>query len=329
MPVAINNLTVTFADSTQPLTALGMNVKYVAAGGSSKLLDLKIDGQSKFFVDLDGYPSSAISTTDQIARNYGLGANVQAGYANTTARSSFDRANAVNITAGAAFDKANVGSGSELYIANTYLSTETKRTTVNIKTLNFNSDFVNTGIRVAISEQASRNTANIVISTKEIILDNVQISSLETLYTSPDRWVYEINNSVINKPYKQLEAYIHRLGTPNSSQTWMVTISTDNWSFGGWTLFISYPQSSGNLTSGYIKLTRANTNSPYERTFIRSFSQSNTNAGVYGDWAYYNNWDMAIPGDGSIKGPVNYIHLSNSNRNGRINQGMITLVGTL
>lgn len=228
MPVAINNLTVTFADSTKPLTALGMNVKYVAAGNFSKLMDLKVDGQSRFFVDINGIPSSNISSTDLIARNYAnasysnaISANItsvaafaKANSANITASSGYDRANLANITAISAFNRANLPN---VTIANTTSGVLTQRAS-DVAIINYVTDTQNTGIEVSVTDYPSIDASNVTIKNYVVLASNVSMGTSNS---------YILADNTITRPYKKIVVYITDMSSSTQEIFW-VWMSSSN-----------------------------------------------------------------------------------------------------
>jgi len=115
MPVSISNLRATFANSASSYSALSVDVTNVASAPTSKILDLKVNGVTKFSVDLNGYPSANLSATDTVARSLATaaGTTASAGYnkansANIIASNAYDKANAANIIAFSAFETVNL-----------------------------------------------------------------------------------------------------------------------------------------------------------------------------------------------------------------------------
>jgi hypothetical protein len=114
MPVSISNLKATFANSASSYSALSVDVTDLASAYGSKLLDLKVNGVTKFSVDKNGYPSSNIAIFDSTARSLatdaatiGSAAYNKANSSNTIASSAFNKANAANVLAQSAYDIAS------------------------------------------------------------------------------------------------------------------------------------------------------------------------------------------------------------------------------
>lgn len=140
MPVPISNLSSTFSDATKTYVGLGLNVSYTAAAAGSRLFEIKLNNEPKFWLGLDGMPSTGISAFDLVSReksnaameraNIGIAntnfVNTSLSYVNTAMQAAFSSANIaianvnyVNTAMQAAFAKAN----SVNFSANVVIST--------------------------------------------------------------------------------------------------------------------------------------------------------------------------------------------------------------
>lgn len=119
MAVPLSNLSATWATSTSSVnTAIKMNVTDTSSAANSKLIDLQVDGDSKFSVDKFGNTNTKIIIVDQIyANNLSVAGNVDyfliydkieaVNTSSVLGRTAYDQANTAYNQANIAYNQAN------------------------------------------------------------------------------------------------------------------------------------------------------------------------------------------------------------------------------
>lgn len=327
MPVPISNLTSTFSDPGYRYVGFGLNVTYTGAEAGSRLFEIKVNNDPKFWIDLSGTPSSNISASDLIARNLTNTATVATNNytnsaiavannylssriasvgigANSYTNSAIVLTTEVNALAQLAFTRANTPN---VYIANTN-GVSTVVHSSERKIINFIDTPANTGVGVRITDNVAIGASDIQLFSYDMLANNVSLNGLSGV---------SIDNTILPRRYKIITFHFDEVSF-STTATLRIAISIDNGS--NFNFFnISASQLAANTVSGIT-----NINVPYGsgsstrkilNTFTSGFDGTNLN---------FTN-SMYSSGTLTYGAPINWINFYPST--GTFDGGVLTILG--
>lgn len=323
MPVPISNLTSTFSDPGYRYVGFGLNVTYTGAEAGSRLFEIKVNNDPKFWIDLNGTPSSNISASDLIARsltntatvatnNYTNSAIAVANNylssriasvgigANSYTNSAIVLTTEVNALAQLAFTRANTPN---VYVANTNgIITVVRSSERNI--INFIDTPANTGVGVRITDNVAIGASDIQLFSYDMLANNVSLNGLSN---------FTIDNTILPRRYKMITLHYDEVSF-STTATLRLSLSIDNGGASSNFFNISTSQLAANTVSGVTTIHApygsGSTTRKIVNTFTSGFDGTNlnfTNSMYSSGTLIYGapvNWMRFYPSTGTFDGGV-------------------------